>query len=353
MGDDVWFLHHAGAQLGPMSRSELQELAARGEVDPKDLVWQPSLSNWEPARTVPGLFSATAPVVESAGETPVVLGSRTWEAKAVAVPVYLRPIEALLGFVGGVLPVTTLDRIDRVATVTGHIAYPCAAVPVTALLLVLGVRNRSAVLIVIAVAVLPIALFLSYTAVRFLAVLRHHLEVSSTALGARDFLDGVAALAVGTGVLTCAVGLALTMLGAGAVPLLVGMSTSLVLLYAAGTVLNPRALNVTLRDEAATDQEALAALAVLAKLLFLRVLPMAFAVAATAGALTVLWLLVMAFGQGPLPEWAAVRVCGRVLAVALLPVAAWLGFLLVWLALEVVSSLIGTRAGSSTTASPE
>jgi hypothetical protein len=343
MGDDVWFLHHEGEQLGPMSWAELQELAARGEVEPEDLLWQPSLPSWEPAGTIKGL--RFAPESGRTGATLSAPGSGPDQAGDDAAPIYLQPVGSLLRFLHRMLPVDTIDLIDRRLAMVGNIAYACAAVLTAVLMVVLGIRGRSPSLIVFAAVTIPIALLLSYSAVRLLTVMRHRLDTTPTFLKEGGFLEGLATVALGAGVALFSVGLAGTLLGAGVVPLIVGVGGFLVLLYAAVAALDPRALTITDRDETGAGSEALAAMETLTKLVWLRLLPIVYAAAAVTGALIVLWLLIGAFGASPPPDLVAVWVCGRVLVVAMIPAIAWLGFQMVWMVLDVLRSLVSGRTG--------
>jgi TM2 domain-containing membrane protein YozV len=59
MADD-WFYAAHGQQFGPVNFASLQGIAAAGNLQPGDLVWQQGMPNWAPASTVPGLFQAPA-----------------------------------------------------------------------------------------------------------------------------------------------------------------------------------------------------------------------------------------------------------------------------------------------------
>jgi hypothetical protein len=60
---DEWFYTNDGQQMGPVSIASLRELAARGGLQPSDLVWTEGMSTWAPASASRGLFpsSSTAP----------------------------------------------------------------------------------------------------------------------------------------------------------------------------------------------------------------------------------------------------------------------------------------------------
>lgn len=57
-----------GQQTGPFSVEQLKEMAATGQLSPTDLVWKEGMAGWEPASTIPDVFTPAAPSVTS---TPV------------------------------------------------------------------------------------------------------------------------------------------------------------------------------------------------------------------------------------------------------------------------------------------
>jgi len=71
----TWFYEKDGTQHGPISSNELKQLAANGDLEPKDLVWREGTSKWRQADSVKGLLfyarSTKTPVVDL-GEDPTV-----------------------------------------------------------------------------------------------------------------------------------------------------------------------------------------------------------------------------------------------------------------------------------------
>lgn len=55
-----------GTQQGPFSLSQLQQMAAGGQIQPTTMVWTEGLADWTPASAVQGLLPAQAPVVAAA-----------------------------------------------------------------------------------------------------------------------------------------------------------------------------------------------------------------------------------------------------------------------------------------------
>jgi hypothetical protein len=346
MGDAVWFFHHAGTQLGPLTWSELREHAGRGEIDADDLVWQPGMADWEPAATIEGLFAESSPE-EGAGvpveqeETP----RQTWKPALAkrqkpSVPAPLRAAEGTLLALGRSLPAPNLDRVDRIAESAAQVAYLGAAALAMMCLVIVGIRASAPVLFVFAVASIPLALLLAYVTARFLTACRDRLDDAATALGSTVVLEGSAALLLSAGVLSAAMGIGFAVLGAGLIPVLVGLGILLVLVYGSAALLDASALNVTIRDGSSNTEEVIAAVAVFAKLFFLRLTPVILAAGSLAALFAAVGLVVMSLGDTGVEVWAAVIVWGRVLAVATIPVVAWGAFLVLWLPLGVARSLV-------------
>lgn len=71
-----WYFSHGGQQLGPISDTELKELAASGKLFPNDLVWKEGMAEWMNASKVKGLFptakgtTSPPPIPAKAKETP-------------------------------------------------------------------------------------------------------------------------------------------------------------------------------------------------------------------------------------------------------------------------------------------
>jgi hypothetical protein len=252
----------------------------------------------------------------------------------------LRPIEGLLTAVSRALPAAALDRIDRIATVAGLVLYLSAGVFVAVGLLVLGGRDRELGVVLLGLVVPPVALIWGYSADRAIVSIRQALERCETALRTRHFLDAVSATTLGLGLLSLGVGIAYAVSGAGVIPLVTGGGTSLVLMYATAATLDLSALNVVSRDEMSEDDTTMSAIAAVAKLILLRIVPIEFAVAAAVAATTAFWLLLVPVVRGVVtPEVAGVS--GLVLAVALLPMVAWFGFVLVWSVISMVRPSVG------------
>ena len=361
MGDAVWFFHHAGTQLGPLTWSELREHAGRGEIDADDLVWQPGMADWEPAATIEGLFVDPSPGEEAS--IPVdqeEIPRQTWKPASAklqkpSMPAHLRAAEGTLLALGRSLPALNLDRVDRIAESATQVAYLGAAALAMISLMIVGIRASAPVLFIFSVASIPLALLLVYVAARFMTACRDRLDGAATALGSTVVLEGSAALVLCVGVLSAALGIGFAVLGAGLISVLVGLGILLVLVYGSAALLDASALNVTIRDGLSNTEEVVAAVAVFAKLFFLRLTPVILGVGSLAALFAAVGLLVMSLGEGGVEVWAAVMVWGRILTVATIPFVAWSVFLVLWLPLGVARSLALSSDASSraSDASPE
>lgn len=58
-----WFYSKAGKRFGPVSGQQLKELAAKGQLDPADLVWKEGMAQWLPASKIKGLLPSSSAVM--------------------------------------------------------------------------------------------------------------------------------------------------------------------------------------------------------------------------------------------------------------------------------------------------
>lgn len=55
-----WYYARNGQQYGPLSDDELRRLAVDRKLRPDDLLWREGMSDWKPANSVRGLFTASS-----------------------------------------------------------------------------------------------------------------------------------------------------------------------------------------------------------------------------------------------------------------------------------------------------
>jgi TM2 domain-containing membrane protein YozV len=65
-----WYYSVGGDRQGPVSAADLKKLADAGTLSAADLVWKDGMADWVAARSIKGLFpaSATAPAASKSGE---------------------------------------------------------------------------------------------------------------------------------------------------------------------------------------------------------------------------------------------------------------------------------------------
>ena len=343
MGDAIWFYNNAGRQIGPVSWTELQDLALRGEVDPDDLVWQPELADWEPAGTQEGLFTQSVQEPEIEKNAPRVWGSRTQERSRSSVKIHLEPAESVLRAYGRALSASTLDRFDDGMAVVGQIAYLFAAILAAIFMLVVGIQHREISLVLLAIAGIPAAFLLTLASAKGLAALRRRIGLSPSNIDERSIPDALATFAIGFGVLAGVKGVALTVTAAGLAAVLGSFGASILLFYSAAVALEPATINAKIKNDT-SDGCCVATLSFITKIVFLRLPSIAFAIVAISAAVMVLTLFVTSIGDSGLaPGSVTGQVWAGVLAISLLPLAAWLVFTVVWTTLEVARSLIVDR----------
>ncbi|MFO0844149.1 MAG: GYF domain-containing protein [Gemmataceae bacterium] len=70
-----WFYTVNGQQAPtPATAVQLKQLAANGQLQPTDLVWQEGMANWAPANTIKGLFPGRGAAAEPAADAPPAKG---------------------------------------------------------------------------------------------------------------------------------------------------------------------------------------------------------------------------------------------------------------------------------------
>lgn len=330
MVDALWFFHHAGSQRGPISWSELQMCADRGEILPDDLVWQPELSDWQPAGSIVGLFS------ESSGERTSTAGSRgRWQAgsplrRKPATLVILRPAEAGLWMLARVFSTTSLAGIDNLTMKSGLWIYLTAALVATVLLLEAGIRERATGAIVLAIITMPAALLAGYSANRFLLELRILVRRLPTRIPQNGLLESLAAISLAASMFT--LGLSAwsgAMYSGGERPVIAG-AAGILLLYVAGVCLSPSSINVVVTDENGTRSDEMSSLEFLAKLILAGPVAAAFAITATAALILTTLKLIKSIRFETVTLVAAATTGVASVGIALIPFVAWLAYMIVW-----------------------
>jgi hypothetical protein len=103
MAEVQWYYARNDQQFGPVSGTELKQLAEAGRLSPDDLLWREGMDAWTTAINLRGLFSEEPGTVKPAEGAPVTVGQAaagrvpTSAARApVSLPSLLRTMQTVL-----------------------------------------------------------------------------------------------------------------------------------------------------------------------------------------------------------------------------------------------------------------
>ncbi len=357
MSDQVWYVFQNGTQQGPMSMEALRALADQGKLKSDALVTRVGMTDWLPARSVPELYPNEAnvrpPLPPGVGtrRDPLAFGRdfaqrlrRSVGAEDVVESLpHLRGVRWLLQALRRVFTEPGLDGTDRISRQTGHLAFIAAAAVLVLAFLILGIRSDSFRIFFAGLLILPLlAVLLHYLAVLFLDAGTSLLRKSPSELASPAVLT-FAAVAFLAGALYCLI-MGLYGLITGGPFLLFGlwMGGFAVLLYACAVALNPGSVNVAAGADLSAGEEALGIGMFLVKLP-VRLVPFLFGVGSLVGLIAAFYLLYLVCSQEPLfVTDLAHQTAHGVLTVALVPFAAYLGFALSYLLVDLLRAILRT-----------
>ncbi len=282
-----WYYARGQQQLGPVSSSELKQLADRGDLGPDELVWREGMDEWVPARKVKGLFEgeASAPLkaVPLPPEPPVSLAPMAAFERSAAAFERSREgdsfhlFDYLLEWGRSRLTPRFVESAARLFALLGHYGLYVAMLLVPAFDIHMALKTKVLTPAVLAlVEVLALAV-LQYAARRFLTAAERLNRASAAKLGSGAVLDCFAILCALAGP---AVLIGLTILaihGKAFWSISTAVAGFIICEYLAVVALNPETLNLSVASEASADEETLGAFSFLLKL-GLRLAPVGFGV---------------------------------------------------------------------------
>jgi GYF domain 2 len=359
MPDQVWYTFENGVQQGPMSLEALRVLADQGKLKADSLVTRVGMTDWVPARSVPELFPfdtiVRPPLPPGVGphRDPLAFGRTLAERLRRSVSAddvveslpHLRGVRFLLQGLRRGLTETGLDRTDRIARQTGHVFYIAAALFIVVAFMILGIRSDSFHIFFSGLLILaPAAIILHFLAVLFLDAGTSLLRKSPSELSSPAVLT-LAALVFVAGSLCCLLmGIYGLITGDPFVQLLLRLGGFAVLLYACAVALNPATVNVTAGADLSAGEEALGIGMFLVKLP-LRLVPFLFGVGSVVGLCAAVYLIYLIATEEPLfVTDPAHQIAHGVLAVALVPFVAYLGFAVAYLLVDLLRAILRTPA---------
>jgi hypothetical protein len=415
MASTGWFYTRGSRRFGPVSATELKQLADHGELATEELVWREGMEQWVPARRVKGLFDKEkekdkdkdqdAPAVPQE-EAPSLLTPIQGEvaappaepAKVVEPPTPAAPpakeltrparatfetsasaferaregtsrhlFDAVLEAARTAFNAEFVRSTAALFAMVGHLTLYAAMVLLMGIHVALGVKHRSIGTILFGFGAVAVLAVLQYAARRIPGVIDRLDRAAPSRMPSPVFLDCCALLSF-IGSLLGLVGWTVYAVATQDFGWIFPAVIAFILLqYLAVVTLNPESLHLTLTPDATAGEEAIGVLSFLVKL-GVRAVPVVFGVGVMWGGFlllyAVLMLVVPSIGEhaaldfGPdvlsqatlqglaLPPAQATAFVATVLVTlaAACPLAAYLGFLVCHLGIELLRSLLAIRS---------
>lgn len=396
-----WFYTRGSKRFGPVSATELRQLADHGELAAEELVWREGMEQWVPARRVKGLFDQDAATAkaDASGSSPSLKNETVTEraepvkvaepptpaappASELAQPRPARPtfessasaferaregssrhlFDAILETARTVFDAEFVRSTAALFAAVGHYTLYAAMVLLLGTQTALGVMNRSLWAILFGLGAAAVLAVLQYAARRIAGVLDRLDRATVSRMPSPVFLDCCALLSF-VGSLLALVGWTVFAVTTQDFGWIVWAVMAFILLeYLAVVALNPESLRLTVTAEATAGEEAIGILSFLVKL-GVRAVPVVFGVGALWGGCLLLYaiflLAVPAIGESAMLNFgpglgqaalqalspsaaqlvAATAVMLLVLAAGC-PLVAYLGFLLCYVGIELLRALL-------------
>ncbi|MCB1049421.1 MAG: DUF4339 domain-containing protein [Acidobacteria bacterium] len=367
-----WFLVKDGAQQqGQFSEEQIRSLISQNPGS-TFMVWKEGLPGWSDPKTLPE-FQAPAPSAPppqqpapppqapapSASDQVKRGGKLLMDGAAAhlqkvkgtndshAYLPHLKWVDALLNWVGSKISGGLLDNVDEWAKKIGHFALLGSAVFIFLYGLILGGKSGSFISTAgYFLLIFPAVVIVQYAAVKFLDAGKALIEKSPSSLSSRGFLECFALIvllgvigSVGGGIfmfikmVSYSFGAALQTLG-------VGLGFGVILIYILGVTLNSEIINLKIGGDASAGQEAISIISFLMKM-NLRLVPFVYGVGNAIG----LILVFVALGNVIGDNWGSsmgrnMTTFGQILGLALMPFIVYLAFLIYYLFLDVLRSIL-------------
>ena len=255
----------------------------------------------------------------------------------------VRLVDRLLAAARRLLNVDLVRRLDRLGVIGGGYALYGLIGLMAITFLIAGIRLGEVALIVGAVVVIPGGIILHYMAMKMLDPIERLISTSRTELTSAGYLDVIALLNLIIAVLVPPVALVSAIAGGILAPVYLSIVAFVFGVFATAIALNPAVVNVHPGRSSSVGQEAIGLITFGIKS-FYRFVPLGFATGVVLAALMTLSLLVTAltgdattlsdavFLQGPM-------IVTLTLGAALLPLLGYLGFVSVYLLIDLYRSI--------------
>lgn len=355
MAPSDWYYAKGNRQLGPVSSTELKQLAESGQLTADDLVWREGMVEWIAANKVKGLFDAPAeepPSAESPPvQTPPADSTSSGFAPSPAEPRSHVPrkhlFDMLIELIRRQFPSRFVDSSSKIFSAGGYYGLYVGMAMLLVHALVLGATAGSLpIALAVSAAGILVLVVLQYASGKFLASLDTLNRSTSGRMSSSALPDCFALLSMCTG-LALLVALVIVALPLGNFSMiLLAVGAFILCEYAAILSLTLDALNIKVETDASAGEEAVGILSFLVKLI-LRLVPVAFGVGVALGICDLIIASAsVASGSGSetiatIGPVMAVPASGSVLfAAAALPIVAYVLFILAYLFVDVLHSIL-------------
>ncbi len=353
MANGDWLVIRDGQQLdGQHSDEQVLELL-QAHPSGSFFVWKSGMGEWADARTLPQFKGAAPPPPPAPPPAPAAPpGKGLFEGAAKKLRdsrdphsflPHLRMLDSILSWFKRCLSKQRLSSIDDTSKKMGHIALIVSAFLIFLFGVIYSIKSGEGAAFVAYLLVFPVVLIAQYVAVKFLDAGTSLIEKTPSNLSSRALPDCFALLALIATIIALVGGSAAAIMQESLVPFGTGLGASLIFLYMLGAALNSSTLNVEVTGDASAGQEAIGILSFLLKL-NLRLVPFVFGVGGVLGTLGVIAALIQVIRANEFTvAMVQINAWGTfmfVLAIALLPLAVYLSFLIYYLLLDVLRSIL-------------
>jgi hypothetical protein len=342
-----WYFQEGDERFGPISPAALKQLADSGRIKPDTLIWKDGLPSWAPAKSVKGLFSATAAAGPNPEPTPsssppvrppdpVERPNKGWH-----------PFDLLVAAGRQAVPASLPATISRVAGVTGIYAVYAAALASLLVGIILAIRTNQFSALGIFAASAFAMIVIQYTAHRLLDASDEAVRANTSFLSSYAVPDCVFVLTV-FGTLGGVVWLLWQSISEGSLNLaLAAVAVLAVGVFVSMVALHPSEIRVLEKPECQASEDAIGFLTFIVKL-FLRCAPILFAAAIVYGTYQLGYATVSILRAekeiAGFVGFRAVATVGLVLAATAIPFYAYLLTILYYLSLDVLSAIVSIPA---------
>lgn len=347
MAPSDWYYAKGNRQLGPVSSTELKQLAESGQLVADDLVWREGMVEWIAADKVKGLFDASAE--EPSGvESPPVQSSPAAASSGFA-PLPTEPqadgprrhaFDMLIELIRRQFPLRFVDSSSRVFSLVGYYGLYVAMVMLLVYAGVFGTKTGTLpITLAASLAGVAVLFVLQYVSGKFLPALDTLNRSTSGRVSSTALPDCFALLSICAGP-ALLVALVIFALPLGIFSLMLWAIGAFVLCeYVAILSLNLDALNIKVETDASAGEEAIGILTFLAKLI-LRLVPVAFGMGVALGISDLIIASALAASNSAVASVTTIAMVPMLFTFAALPIVAYVIFLLAYLLVDVLHSIL-------------